>query len=285
VRDVTPFTGADGVTRQHEYIFVPVLAEDGSVEAVAGSTRDITERMRGEAELREANEKLSRTNRELEQYAYITSHDLQEPLRMVGNYMELIERRASDLSEPLRRYVGHARHATERMQSLIRDLLAFARVGESGPFADVDLGAVVAQAVENLGAAIAQAQATVTVDRLPTVWGGEMILVLLFQNLIGNAIKFRAPDRPPTVQVSAARRDGGWTIAVRDNGIGIPTGQQQRIFEVFQRLHSQAEYAGTGIGLAICRKIAEQHRGGILVESVEGAGSTFSVVIGDAARP
>jgi len=283
VRDVTPFTGPDGTTRHYEYIFVPVFAEDGSVEAVAGSTRDITERMRGEAELREANAKLSRTNRELEQYAYITSHDLQEPLRMVGNYMELIERRAGkELSEPMRRYIGRAREATVRMQSLIRDLLAFARVGEHGPFAEVDLGAVVAQAVENLQAAIAQAGATVTVGPLPKVWGGEMILVLLFQNLIGNAIKFRSPERTPAVRIDAARGDDGWIIAVRDNGIGIPAAHQQRIFEVFQRLHSQSEYEGTGIGLAICRKIAEQHRGRILVESIEGGGSTFSIVIGDA---
>jgi len=239
--------------------------------------------MRGEAELREANAKLSRTNRELEQYAYITSHDLQEPLRMVGNYMELIERRAGkELSEPMRRYIGRAREATVRMQSLIRDLLAFARVGEHGPFAEVDLGAVVAQAVENLQAAIAQAGATVTVGPLPKVWGGEMILVLLFQNLIGNAIKFRSPERTPAVRIDAARGDDGWIIAVRDNGIGIPAAHQQRIFEVFQRLHSQSEYEGTGIGLAICRKIAEQHRGRILVESIEGGGSTFSIVIGDA---
>jgi PAS domain S-box-containing protein len=277
VRDQTPYTDPQGVTRHYEYIFVPILADDGTVSAVAGSTRDITDRLRSEQELRLANAALSRTNRELEQFAYIASHDLQEPLRMVSSYVSLLERRAGpDLSEAARGYIAQAIKGTSRMQRLISDLLTFARLGEARPFAVVDLGQACAAAVAHLSSRIDEAQATVVGTGLPTVVGDEVQLTQLFQNLIGNAIKFRAPQRPVRIEITAEESEGAWTITVRDNGIGISEDERARIFEVFHRGHA-AGYEGTGLGLAICKRIVERHGGGIAVESQEGVGSAFII--------
>ena len=278
VRDHTPFTGPTGETRHYEYIFVPVFADDGAVTGVAGSTRDITDRLRAEADLRQANDQLARSNRELEQFAYMASHDLQEPLRMVASFVHLLERRsAADLDDAARSYIARAKDGTARMQSLIRDLLTYARLGEPRPAAPVDLGRVLAIALDHLTVRIADAAADITGDALPTVPGVELQLVQLFQNLISNAIKFRDPARPPRVHLSARDHGGQWTIIVADNGIGVPADQRQRIFEVFYRAHHDAAYEGTGIGLAICKKIAESHGGSIDLESEVGVGSRFIV--------
>ncbi|HEX3132677.1 MAG TPA: PAS domain-containing protein, partial [Planctomycetota bacterium] len=193
VRDQTPYPGADGATRYYEYIFVPIFADDGTVKAVAGSTRDITDRLQSEADLRLANDKLCRTNEELAQFTGIVSHDLQEPLRAVSNYMSLLEARASvELGDAARGYVHKALAATQRMQRMIRGLLDYARAGEHPPFQPVDLGRVVALAIENLTSRIEESHATIDGSVTASVLGDQMLLTQLFQNLLSNAVKFRS---------------------------------------------------------------------------------------------
>jgi len=245
--------------------------------------RDVTERRRAEDELRRTAERLAqqtaeleRSNAELQQFAYVASHDLQEPLRMVASYTQLLARRYGDkLDADALEFIDYAVDGARRMQALINDLLAYSRVGTRGmELAPTDCNAVVDQVVADLGAAIEDEQAVVTHDDLPIVDGDTLQLSQLFQNLIGNAIKFHG-ERAPRVAVTVERRDRDWLFAVRDNGIGIDPEYADRIFVIFQRLHSRAEYAGTGIGLAICKKIVERHGGRIWMESAPGEGTTF----------
>ncbi|MFZ4396314.1 MAG: PAS domain S-box protein [Kiritimatiellia bacterium] len=225
---------------------------------------------------------LHRTNKELEQFAYAASHDLQEPLRKVASFTQLLAERYGDkLDNDAREFIGYAVDGAHRMQELIQALLAYSRVGtRSQPFAPVDCEIMLAQSLANLDLAIAESSALVTHERLPTVMGDALQLVQLFQHLISNAIKFRGADTPH-VHVTAARQAKEWIFQVRDNGLGMEPQYFERIFAVFQRLHSREEYPGTGIGLAICKKIVERHGGRIWVESASGAGSTFSFSIPD----
>jgi signal transduction histidine kinase len=227
---------------------------------------------------------LQRSNSELEQFAYVASHDLQEPLRKVASFCQLLQSRyGGQLDERADQYIEFAVDGAKRMQVLINDLLAFSRVGrETAPMREVDLGAVVREAERNLAARIEDAGATVEVaEELPTVHGDPGLLTLMFQNLIGNAVKFRAEDAPH-VRISARPEEGGdwWTISVADNGIGIEQEYAERIFVIFQRLHSRASYDGTGIGLAMCRKIVEHHGGRIwLGTNGDSSGSTFNFTL------
>jgi len=245
--------------------------------------RDVTERVRAEVELKRTAARLAqqtaelrRSNEELQQFAYVASHDLQEPLRMVASYTQLLARRyRGKLDADADEFIEYAVDGARRMQALINDLLAYSRVGTRGQeFEPTDANAVFDQVVTDLGAAIEEAQAVVTRDDLPTVVVDPSQFGQLLQNLLSNAIKFRG-ERPPRVHVSARLEDDAWLFSVSDNGIGIAPEYTDRIFVIFQRLHSRAQYPGTGIGLAICKKIVERHGGRIWVESTPGEGSTF----------
>jgi PAS domain S-box-containing protein len=245
--------------------------------------RDVTERQRAEEALAKQAEELARSNADLEQFAYVASHDLQEPLRMVASYTQLLARRyQNQLDEDAAEFIGYAVDGVRRMQSLINDLLAYSRVGtRGGVFTPTDVNAVLARVLVSLGPSIEEQDAVVMSDELPVVDADAGHLEQLLQNLIGNAIKFRLPDVPPHVHVSAARSEDEWVFSVRDNGIGIDPEFVDRIFVIFQRLHNRTEYPGTGIGLAICKKIVERHGGRIWLESAAGQGSTFFFSIPD----
>jgi PAS domain S-box-containing protein len=249
-------------------------------ERVLGIDRDVTARKRLEQELAARAEELERSNKELEQFAYVASHDLQEPLRIVAGYAELLARRyGGSLDQDADEFIGYMVDGVGRMQRLINDLLHYSRVGTKGKEpVPTDLDRVLDEALGNLGSKIEETEAEVTADRLPTVPADEGQLVQLFQNLIGNAVKFHG-DRRPRVHVGAERRNGEWELSVADNGIGIDADYRDQIFEIFQRLHARDEFEGTGIGLAICRKIVDRHGGRIWVESTPGRGSTFRFTI------
>jgi signal transduction histidine kinase len=224
-------------------------------------------------------DELAATNAEPEQFAYIASHDLKEPLRMVTQYMGIIERQLGPTLEPKhQRFLEYAVEGATRMQTLINDLLAFTRtshVEESRQ--PVDLDQVVAEVLATFKDAIDRARATVRVGSLPVVTGERTKLAIAMQNLVGNALKFHAPERPPVIDIAAERDGDRWAISVRDNGIGIDPRHHEQIFAVFQRLHGRDEYPGNGMGLAICRKIIEQHHGALWVESELGRGTRFII--------
>jgi PAS domain S-box-containing protein len=250
--------------------------EVGGTRLYTAVLRDVTERVRAEEALATQAEELARSNAELEQFAYVASHDLQEPLRMVASYTQLLARRyRGKLDDDAHEFIGYAVDGVTRMQSLISDLLAYSRVGKGGGTVErADLEAVFQRTLDVLRAAIEESGAQVTAGPLPTVAADPVQVGQVLQNLVGNGLKFRGAE-PPRVHVSAERRGDEWLVSVRDNGIGIAPEYAQRIFVIFQRLHTRAEYAGTGIGLAICKKIVERHGGRIWVESAEGQGSTF----------
>lgn len=232
------------------------------------------------AELAERARELARSNSELQQFAYVASHDLQEPLRMVASFTQLLAKRYNDkLDDDAREFIKYAVEGATRMQTLISDLLSYARVGTQGKaLAPTDSDAVLTRVLEGLKIRIQQSGAVISRDRLPEVMGDPQQLGQLFQNLLTNAMKFRG-DQSPRIKISAERSAGDWKISVRDNGIGILPEHGDRIFVIFQRLHAKNEYPGTGIGLAICKKIVERHGGRIWVEPSEGGGSTFSFTI------
>jgi light-regulated signal transduction histidine kinase (bacteriophytochrome) len=237
---------------------------------------DITDRKNAEAALREAHEELKRSNTELEQFAYVASHDLQEPLRMVASYTQLLGRRyEAKLDGDAREFMHFIVDGATRMKQLIEDLLAYSRVGtKGGDFKPVSAEAALKRALYNLRAAIEEAGAVVTHDPMPTLPADEVQLGQLLQNLMGNALKFRGPS-VPRIHIGVAEGSDEWTFEVKDNGIGIEPQYYERIFMVFQRLHNKGEYPGTGIGLAICKKVVERHGGRIWVESRPGEGSSF----------
>ncbi|HEY2381960.1 MAG TPA: PAS domain S-box protein [Terriglobia bacterium] len=240
--------------------------------------RDITERKQAESALAAKASELSRSNSELQQFAYVASHDLQEPLRMVASYTQLLAKRyRGQLDENADEYIGFAVDGAARMSGLIDDLLTFSRLDSQGnPFDETDLDKVLHRALENLQVAMEESKADITWDAMPTILADEFQMGQLFQNLVGNALKFRAPDRRPAIHISAERRTMEWIFSVRDNGIGIDPQFGDRIFIIFQRLHLKNEYPGTGIGLTICKKIVERHGGRIWLEPQAGLGTTFS---------
>ncbi len=267
-----------------EIMLSPLESAEGIL--VTAAIRDITTRKKAEAHLLQKVEELNRSNEELGQFAYIASHDLQEPLRMVASYTQLLSKRyKGKLDSDADEFIAFAVDGASRMQRLIHDLLAYSRAGTSGKdLLDTSSEEALQEALINLRGAIAESGALVTHDPLPAVLADEMQLIQLFQNLVGNAIKYQSPGIPQ-VHISAARSGGRkWVFSVQDNGLGIDSQYFEKIFGVFQRLHKREEFAGTGIGLAICKKIVERHGGSISVESQPGQGSTFRFVLAGSER-
>jgi PAS domain S-box-containing protein len=252
------------------------LNPQSEIQGVFAAARDVTERKAMENEIKLAMEKLQQSNAELEQFAYVASHDLQEPLRMVASYVQLIERRyKGKLDSDADEFIGYAVDGANRMRGLIDDLLTYSRVARLGkPFGLTDLESTLEIVLLNLKTSIAENEAVVTHDKLPTVMADGGQLVQLFQNLIGNGIKFHG-EEAPHVHISAQVRDTDYLFSVRDNGIGIAPEYYDRLFKIFQRLHTREEYPGSGIGLAVCKRIVERHGGRIWIESQVGKGSTI----------
>jgi PAS domain S-box-containing protein len=255
--------------------------DDGQQIGACGVFMDITERKQNEDNLARFAIDLQRSNKELEQFAYVASHDLQEPLRMIGSYLQLIKTRYGDkLDTDGAEFITFAIEGAARMKDLINGLLAYSRV-ETQPkaFTPIDSQAALDRARRLLELAIEDAEATITNDPLPQIKADEQQIVQLFQNLIGNALKYRSSERKPEIHVGAVLERGEWVFSVRDNGIGIEAQYLDRIFVIFQRLHNRGKYSGTGIGLSICKKVVERHGGHMWVESEIGKGTTFYFTI------
>jgi len=265
-----------------EIMLSPLESAEGIL--VTAAVRDITNRKKAEANLLNKVEELNRSNKELGQFANIASHDLQEPLRMVASYTQLLSKRYNGkLDADADQFISFAVDGATHMQRLIQDLLEYSRVGTKGKeLVDTSAEGALERSLINLSGAIEETGAQVTHDPLPNVLADETQLVQLFQNLIGNGIKYHKPGEIPRVHISAVRTDAAkWTFSVKDNGLGIDSQYFEKIFGMFQRLHKREEFAGTGIGLAICKKIAELHGGSISVESLAGTGSTFHFALAD----
>lgn len=258
----------------------PVMDEKGNLLSSCALVYNITDRKEIERQMLQITEDLKRSNEDLEQFAYVASHDLQEPLRAVTSYTQLLAQRyQGNLDAKADKYINYIVDGASRMQQLINDLLAYSRLGtRAQEFEAADCNAAVQQSLSNLQIAIAEKNAVITYESLPTVMADEFQLVQLFQNLIGNAIKFCRQD-VPIIHIAAIMQDHEWLFSVRDNGIGIDPEYADRIFIIFGRLHSRREYSGTGIGLAICQRIVERHGGRIWVESQSGEGATFYFTI------
>ena len=279
--EATPFerayARADGTTVP---LFVG-LARVTDTDQVIAVTIDLSKQKQAEAELKQVATDLARSNADLQQFAHIVSHDLQEPLRMVIGFLGMLKKRSTThLDEDSTRLIDHAIEGASGMQALIRDLLEYSRVDFANRGIEpCEADAAFQTALANLTSGIDESEADVRATHLPRVRIDIVQLVQVFQNLIGNAIKFHRPGEHPRVRVSARRTNGDWIFSVKDNGIGIETRQHERIFTIFQRLHPRSQYPGTGIGLAITKKIVERHGGRIWVESTRGGGSTFHFTV------
>ncbi|WP_440771503.1 PAS domain S-box protein [Natronorubrum sp. DTA28] len=259
---------------------MPIRDAHGDVTRAVITLSDITERTEYQRRLEETIDQLEESNERLEQFAYAASHDLQEPLRMVSSYLRLIEQRYGDeLDEDGEEFLAFAVDGADRMREMIEGLLAYSRVETRGdPLEPIDLDAVLADVVADLQFQIEDSEAEITSDELPRVEGDGTQLRQVFQNLLTNAITYSG-DEPPRIHVDAERRGRRWEVSVHDEGIGIDPEDQERVFEIFQRLHSRGEHTGTGIGLALCQRIVERHGGEIWLDSERGEGTTFSFTL------
>ena len=265
----------DGSRFLANVVITALRDERGRLRGFGKITRDVSERLKFEGQLNRTMEELKRSNDELEQFAYVASHDLQEPLRMVASFMQLLAQRYKGrLDSDADEFIAFAIDGCNRMQALIQDLLSYSRAGANGEELREISCETHCQALANLRATIEESGAIVTHDSLPDLTTAETQLVQVFQNLVGNAIKYRSAESP-RVHVSATDGGNEWVFAVRDNGLGIEPQYFERIFVLFQRLHGQKEFEGTGIGLAMCKKIVDRLGGRIWVESQPKQGSTF----------
>jgi PAS domain S-box-containing protein len=266
----------DGTAIDVSVTLSPIFDPSGNLVAISAIVRDITERKKAEEILKLKLEELARSNAELEQFAYVSSHDLQEPLRMISSYLQLLQRRyQGKIDEKADKYIYFAVDGAARMQILINDLLEFSRVTTRAKEPEpTDCELLLNQVSSNLELYIKENKAAVSHDPLPEVVADNTQLVQVFQNLIINGIKFHS-EEAPKIHISTEKKANEWVFSVQDNGIGIDPQYSEKIFEVFKRLHKKEEYPGTGIGLAICKKIVERHGGHIWVESELGKGSTF----------
>lgn len=227
-----------------------------------------------------ANNDLASANKELEQFAYVASHDLQEPLRTISNFALLLEEKyLGKADEEMEQYLKFIVGAASKMQNLIKGLLDFSRIGRNISFATIDCNHLLKEVIENLGASIEESNANITTSVLPVVMGNEIELKQLFQNLLSNSIKFRKKNTAPEISIAVEEKNMNYIFSIQDNGIGIEKKYREKIFIIFQRLHNASEYSGTGIGLATCKKIVALHNGKIWVESKLGEGSTFHFTI------
>jgi PAS domain S-box-containing protein len=256
----------------------PIRQEDGRIIGEVAIVTDVTKEIQAEERLRQTLDELERTNAELEQFAYVASHDLKEPLRVIAGYLDLLQRRyAEQLDDAAKGFIRHAMEGTERMRDMINHILDYARLNRpSGPLSTVSAALLVRQAQENLRSLLEERHARVTLDPLPDIRTAPARMVQVFQNLIDNAVRYCDQDEP-RVHIRAVRREQFWVFLIQDNGIGIPKELQSRVFLLFQRLHTREEREGSGIGLATCRKIIERFGGSLWIEdSAPGRGSTFA---------
>lgn len=259
----------------------PVKDASGRVVGASKIARDITERVRKDEALGEANRALRQANADLQQFAYSASHDLQEPLRMVRAYSELLNKKFADKLGPAgEEYLRHTVQAAIRMQNLLKDLRIYTQISTAAnePAEEIDAGEVLRNTLQGLGVAISESGASIEATALPRVRMHEFQLEQVFQNLIANSIRYRK-DLPPRIKISAVLQDNNYVFSVQDNGIGIEPQFREQIFGIFKRLHSGAEYPGTGMGLAICQRIVERGGGRIWVDSEPGQGSTFRFTV------
>ncbi|WP_052351790.1 sensor histidine kinase [Deinococcus pimensis] len=279
VVDDEVFWRRDGTSFPVEYTATPLRGLRGEIEGVVVTFRDVTRRRLTEQELRRTADDLRRSNRDLEQFAFVAAHDLQEPLRTITSFAQLLERRYGDVLEgDARRYLNFVTGGATRMKALVDALLTYANLGATTPpVTDVDLDVVAGGVLEDLRDAVERSGAVVTVGPLGVVRGDEDRLAMVLRNLVANALKFRREGVPPRVHVSAERVGSAVHLRVRDNGVGIGEAYLTKVFGMFQRLHRKDEYEGTGLGLAIVRKVVESLGGDVRVESVPGKGSTFHV--------
>lgn len=270
--------------RRKDGVMIPILSavtvirdKEGRAIGTVAVNRDITGQLQIEEALRAQTHTLEVRNEELAQFAYAASHDLQEPLRMITVYLQLLSQRYSgQLDKEADEFIGYALDGATRMRQLITDLLAYAKIGRNNLFfTEVSLGKVLQQVLANLDLPIQENRVTITYDPLPTVIAEKTQMLQLFQNLLSNAIKFKSQHKP-VIHISVHQDDTHWIIHVKDNGIGIDPKLSEKVFTIFQRLHTRQEYPGTGIGLAICKRIVQNHGGAIWLQSEPDAGSTFS---------
>lgn len=276
VREQDPFPRKDGSMHWLRWELHPWKTSNNKIGGLIMFTEDITGRMKAQDNLKKLNQQLTESNKELEQFAYVASHDLQEPLRMVSSFLQLLEKKyRSQLDEAALQYIHFAVDGSDRMKTLINDLLRFSRVGTStDEIVPVDCNDIVANVIKVYDQKIRENNAIVEISGLPVVKANKTQVEQLFQNLIGNALKYRGKETPH-IEVGCEEDEALWRFYVKDNGIGIDPRFYDKVFVIFQRLHGKGEYGGTGIGLAICKKIVERHGGKIWIESVLEKGSVF----------